>query len=112
MKQPIKVFVLLVLTTLTLSGCHDLAARVDSYFIGIWNGSDGVYTYHLSIDNRSDGYWEKDNGGKFQSAQGVARVKNSDLSVGLKSFEINQYPAKNSAGVWEMTLSGVVYQKQ
>jgi hypothetical protein len=111
-KQPIKVFLLLILTTVTLAGCHDLAARVDSAFIGIWNGTDGVYTYHLSIDDRSSGYWEQDKGGKYQSAQGVARVRNGKLSIGLKTFQIDQYPAQNSAGVWQMNLSGIVYQKQ
>jgi hypothetical protein len=111
-RQPIKVFILLLLTCFTFAGCRDEAIRIDSHFMGIWNGSDAVYTYHLSIDNRSEGYWEQDKGGKYKSAQGVARVKNGDLSIGLKSLEINQYPAQDSAGGWEMTLSGVVYQKQ
>jgi len=111
-KQPIKLFILLFSVCFLFAGCRDQAARIDSHFIGIWNGSDAIYTYHLSIDNRSSGYWEQDNGGRYQSAQGVARVKNDKLSIGLKSFLIVQYPFQDSSGVWEMNLAGVVYQKQ
>jgi hypothetical protein len=111
-KHPIKVFILLAITSLTLIGCHDEAIKIDSHFIGVWNGSDATYTYHLSIDNRSNGYWEQDKGGKYQSAQGVARAHNGKLSVGLKDFDIDEYPMQDTSGAWVMNLSGIVYTKQ
>lgn len=111
-KQPIKVFILLAIFSFTFSSCKNEAIKIDSHFIGIWDGSDGTYTYHLSIDNHSSAYWEKDGGGKIQYTRGVARIKNNALLIGLRELDINQYPMQDSVGIWVMNLDGVVYQKQ
>jgi hypothetical protein len=111
-KQPIKVFVFLAILSFTLNSCKKEAIKIDSHFIGIWAGNASGYTYHLSIDNRSNGYWEKDNGGNIQYARGVARSKNNELFIGIRELDILQYPYQDSIGTWAMNLDGTIYQKQ
>jgi hypothetical protein len=111
-KQPFKALILIVIITISLVQCGKHATVIDPNFIGIWNGSDGVSTYVLSIDNGSNGYWHRNNNGVFETAQGVARIRSGKLHIGLKSFDIVQYPTEDTAGVWSMNLSGIVYSKQ
>jgi hypothetical protein len=111
-KQPLKVFILLIFVSLTLAQCRDRAVEIDPHFVGVWNGTDGISTYVLSINNSSNGFWHCNNHGVFETAQGVARIKHGKLCVGLKNFDINQYPAQDTAGTWTTILSGITYTKQ
>ena len=97
---------------LLLPACGKKAIFVDAGFIGVWSGNDGTSTYHLSIDNHSEGYWDKDTNGHFESAQGVARVNNGELHIGLKRFVIDELPiVDTSTNVWTMILAGVTYTR-
>jgi hypothetical protein len=87
--------------------------HIDANFVGVWDGTDGVSSYALSIDDGSNGYWHQNNHGVFSTAQGIARVKHGNLCIGLKSFAIGQYPAQDSVGAkWTMVLSNITYTKQ
>jgi hypothetical protein len=112
-KQPIKAFILLIIVSLSFTQCKDHAVHIDPNFVGVWDGTDGVSSFVISIDNGSNGYWHQNNHGVFSTAQGVARIKHGDLYIGLKSFVINQYPAQDSVGSkWTMILSGINYTRQ
>ena len=103
---------LMVCLLLAFSQCGKKAIYIDSGFIGIWNGNDGVSTYHLSIDDHSNAYWDKQTNGHFESAQGVARVKNNELHIGFKRFSIDELPRVNdTTQQWVMILSGVTYTR-
>jgi hypothetical protein len=110
--RPIKVFVFLAFSLFTLNSCRNEAIKVDPHFMGIWAGTNGGTDYHLSIDNRSDGYWEKASGANIQYVRGVARIKHNELFIGLKELDINWLPMQDSTGAWNMSLDGVVYRKQ
>lgn len=102
----------LILAMLLLPSCGKKAIYVDSGFIGVWNGNDGISTYRLSIDDHSEGYWEKDDNGHFTSAQGVARANSQHLHIGLKNFTINELPTLDTTThIWAMVLSGVPYRR-
>jgi len=111
-KQPFKVFVILIVFSLTFTQCRDHAVYIDSHFVGVWDGTDGVSTFVLSIDNQSNGFWHQNNHGVFSTAQGIARVKHGKLYIGLKPFDINEYPAQDTSGNLLMILSGITYQRQ
>lgn len=114
MNEKMKLYTGLVLLFFLLlaPSCGKRAIYVDAGFIGVWNGSDGVSTYHLSIDDHSEGYWDKQTNGHFESAQGVARVNNGYLHIGLKRFTINELPvADTSTGMWTMILDNVTYTR-
>jgi hypothetical protein len=110
-KQPFIAFILTAILSLTLTQCRDQAVRIDPHFMGVWNGSDGVSTFVMSIDNGSNGFWHQNNHGVFSTAQGIARIKHGRLYIGLKPFEINQYPTQDTT-TWSMILSGITYIKQ
>ena len=110
-KQPIYTFILLVILSLTFVSCRDQAVHVDPHFVGVWDGTDGVSTFSMSIDNGSNGYWHQNNHGVFSTAQGIARIKHGKLYIGLKSFAIDQYPLQDTTS-WSMILSGITYLKQ
>jgi len=110
-KRPIKFFILLVFASTTFTACKDHAVYIDPHFVGLWNGTDGVSTFSMSIDNGSNGYWHQNNHGVFSTAQGIARIKHGKLYIGLKSYDINQYPTQDTTS-WSMTLSSITYLKQ
>lgn len=103
---------LLICFMLLLPACGKKAIYVDAGFIGVWNGNDGVSTYHLSIDDHSEGYWDKNTNGHFESAQGAARVYNGNLHIGLKHFTINELPVVDTiTHTWTMILDNVTYTR-
>jgi hypothetical protein len=110
-RQPIKVYILLAIVLLTIASCRDHAVHIDPHFVGVWDGTDGVSTYSMSIDDGSNGYWHQNNHGVFSTAQGIARIKHGKLYIGLKPFGINQYPTQDTTS-WSMVLSGITYLKQ
>ena len=112
MKQPIKGLILLFIASAMFVSCGEQVAEINRHFIGVWYGSDGTSSYSLSIDNGSNGYWHQDNHGVFSTAQGIARIRHNKLYIGLRPFNILQYPMQDSLGKWTINLSGVIYQKQ
>jgi len=95
-----------------LAQCAEKAVNFNPGFIGVWSGSSNNCTYRLSIDSHSNAYWVKDNNGSYTSAQGVARVEENELHIGLRVFQINQYPALDTATHhWSMILAGVTYTR-
>lgn len=108
MKLPAKTFFLLIVTALVFTGCGKEVINVDRNFVGIWNGSDGKNACRLSIDNAGSGYWHKNNA---NTAQGMARIKGDKLYIGIKSFNIERYPCRDSSGTWTLTLSGIIYKR-
>ena len=109
MKLNSVVFLLCISITLVFTGCGEQVAEINRKFIGIWNSSSPAGNCRLSIDNGSNGYWHGNNG---TTAMGVARIKHDKLFIGIKQFNIIQYPAQDSTGLWTINLSGNVYQKQ
>jgi hypothetical protein len=103
---------LLVCLLLAFSQCGRKVIFIDSGFIGIWNGHDAGSTYHLSIDDHSNAYWDKQTNGHFESAQGVARIRDNTLRIGFKHFSVDELPTVNdTTQQWVMVLSGVTYTR-
>ena len=94
-----------------LPSCGKRAVFVDANYLGVWNATNGACSYKLSIDHLSEGYWVKTTGGADETAQGVARVHNGYLDIGLKHFQINELPTLDTTNTWTMVLSGVIYKR-
>lgn len=109
MKATSALFILSITITFLFTGCGEQVTEINRKFVGIWNNTSSSGNCRLSIDNGSNGYWHGNNGA---TAMGVARIKHDKLFIGLKQFNIFQYPMQDSAGVWTINLSGNVYQRQ
>ena len=94
-----------------LTSCGKLVVHVDANYVGVWNGTNGTCTYKLSIDHLSEGYWVKTAGNADEIAQGVARVHNGYLDIGLRHFKINELPTVDTTNTWTMVLSGITYTR-
>ena len=103
----------LLFSLLLLYSCGKRATTVSPHFIGIWNGQSSGSSYHMSIDENGNAYWEKQNGSKIITAQGEARIRNNELHIGLRSLHIDQYPAPDTTAgqTWSMILDQVIYRK-
>lgn len=95
-----------------LLGCGKEATLVDPGFIGVWDGINGISTYHLSIDGHSESYWVKTSNRHTENAQGMARIRNGELHIGWKHFAVNQLPVLDTTTHnWTTILSGVTYTR-
>jgi hypothetical protein len=94
------------------AACGKKATVTDPAFKGVWNGSTSSGTYHLSIDDNSNAYWQADENGHYKSAQGVARVENGVMHIAYKHLDIEESPTLDSTtNVWTMELSEVYYTR-
>ena len=100
------------------SGCGKLVQNSDADFIGSWQGSDGIYCYTLTIDKKSHGQFASCHLTCYTGSQidcnvnnGKARIKGSELFIGIKKISIDKFPTENKSNEMVCQLNGIIYTK-
>jgi hypothetical protein len=100
-------------------GCGKLVDNCNADFVGTWESDDGVFIYRLIIDKKSQAEYYRCDGQVFNSQyygceiiKGKARIKDDNLIIKLKKFDIELYPTRNSGGVYICRLNSILFTKR
>lgn len=93
----------------TLFGCGKTAIEFDESFIGFWKGNDDTYNYTFRFEEDGQGRHAYNGSGDFGNSEGKVRIKNDALKIGLKSWDIGQYPTENAESKITMVVDGVEF---
>ncbi len=105
--------ILALLPLMFFCGCQ--SSNIDEYpdFIGRWYLENNDGEYEVVIYNNGSAKYYRETGNTTATYSGKAVIKEKELKIGFKKFQINAFPFKDDdTGLWHFTADNLTFTRQ